>query len=142
MTESFDAKVTTDIHAPIDKVWDGITNPEIIAQYMGAQVTTDWEVGHPITWGWSIRGESFEDKGEILAVTKPHRLSTTHWSPFSGQADAPENYHVVTYDLAGAGDVTTLTLTQTNNPTQDAADAMARDGWEPMLQRLKEILEG
>ena len=34
-----------------------------------------------------------------------------------------------------------LTLTQGNSPTQEAADAMVENGWRPMLDVLKQIVE-
>jgi uncharacterized protein YndB with AHSA1/START domain len=142
MADSFNATVNIDIAAPAAKVWDGITNPEIIAQYMmGAHVATDWKVGHPITWAGEFNGQAFRDKGEVLVFDPPKRLSVTHWSPLSNVEDKPENYHVVTYDLSETGGVTTLKLTQSNNSSQEAADDMARDGWTPMLQTLKRVLE-
>jgi uncharacterized protein YndB with AHSA1/START domain len=143
MSNSYDAVVTLTIQAPIETVWDGLTDPAIIAKYMmGARVTTDWVTGHPITWSGSIEGKDYVDKGEIVAVEPPHLLRMTHWSPLSDAEDVPENYHVVTYRLEAHGKATTLTLTQSNNPTQAAADEMAANGWTPMLQTLKSTLEG
>jgi uncharacterized protein YndB with AHSA1/START domain len=142
MAKDFNATVSMEIDAPATKVWDGITNPDMIARYMmGARVDTDWRVGHPITWSGEIDGKRYQDKGEILVVEPLKRLSMTHWSPLSDADDVPENYHVVTYELAPVGDGTRLTLTQSNNPSQEAADAMAKNGWLPMLQTLKKLLE-
>lgn len=142
MTRTFDAKATIDIAAPIETVWNGITDPVTISRYMmGAKVRTDWGVGHAITWSGEMNGKPYEDKGEILAVEQPSRLQMSHWSPLSGVEDSPEHYHIVTYDLESTAAGTTLRLTQTNNPTPDAANEMAAKGWTPMLETLKEILE-
>ena len=58
-----------------------------------------------------------------------------------GSEDKPENYHTVTYELAGEDGKTTLTLTQDNNPSQEEADKMANDNWGPVLNGLKESVE-
>jgi hypothetical protein len=58
-----------------------------------------------------------------------------------GSEDKPENYHTVTYELAGDDGKTTLTLTQDNNPSQEEADTMADNNWGPVLNGLKEMVE-
>ena len=50
MTNTFVAKATITINAPTSRVWDALTKPDLIKQYLfGTQVTTDWRVGSPIT---------------------------------------------------------------------------------------------
>lgn len=142
MAKTFNAIVNIEINAPVAKAWDGITDPDIIRQYMhGTNVVTDWRVGSPIIWKGEWDGKSYEDKGTILAVEPQKLLKTTHWSPMSGSEDKPENYHTVLYELADNHGNTVLTLTQGNNPSQEAADNMAKNGWTPMLQILKTVLE-
>jgi activator of Hsp90 ATPase-like protein len=58
-----------------------------------------------------------------------------------GSDDKPENYHTVTYELAGDGGKTTLTLKQDNNSTKEEAEKMAKDNWGPVLQALKQTAE-
>ena len=109
------AQVTRTIHAPADRVWEALTTPELIADYMfGAKVESDWEVGAPIRMTGEYGGKTYHDKGEIRSFEPERRLSYTHWSDLSGAADAPENYHVVTYDLEPQGEATRVTLTQSN----------------------------
>ena len=142
MPRGFEAIKTLTIDAPPASVWDALTNPEKVRQYMhGTNLSTDWEVGSPITWRGEWKGQSYEDRGTVLEVEVEKRLKNTHWSPMGGSADRPENYHTVTYELAEAGGRTILTLTQDNNATQEEADMMAENNWGPMLQGLKEIAE-
>ena len=75
----------------------------------GSEIVTDWKVGSPILFRGTWEGKPFEDKGEILEVTPPTRMRVTHFSPLTGEADVPENYHEVRYDLAPAGDGTRVT---------------------------------
>lgn len=140
--QDFDAVVTIDINAPIAAVWDGITKPELIKQYMhGTDTATDWLTGSPVTWSGEWNGQAYEDKGVVLEVEPNTHLKYTHWSPMSGSEDKPENYHTVSLDLVEQGNSTKLTLTQSNNPSQEAADKMAQNAWGPMMQGLKKILE-
>ncbi len=142
MTRGFLAKNTVTIDAPRADVWDALTNPAKVRQYMhGTEMSTDWKKGSPITWKGEWKGKSYEDKGKVLEVDPERLLRYTHWSPMGGSDDKPENYHTLTYELAGNGGATTLTLTQDNNPTQEEADKMARDNWAPVLKGLKETAE-
>ena len=88
-------------------------------------LTTDWQVGSPITWQGEMNGKPYEDKGEVLEVDEPHRLSMTHYSPLMGQEDKPENYHTVTYTLTPTRDGrTTVTLEQDGNESAGAGRAV------------------
>ena len=137
------AAVSLDIRAPAERVWEALTDPDLVQRYFhGTRVTTDWRVGSAITWEGTWNGSAYQDKGQVLAFDPPRLLSTTHWSPLAGAEDRPENYHTVTYRLSEAGGVTTLTLHQTNNPSQEAADAMAQNGWLPILRGLRSLVEG
>lgn len=138
----YDAVVTVDVNAPIGAVWDAITKPELIKQYMhGANTQTDWVVGSRVTWSGEWNGKAYEDKGVVLVNEPIKKLSYTHWSPMGGSEDEPENYHTVTIELDDKNGSTTLTLTQSNNATQEAADSMAKNAWQPMMQELKKIVE-
>jgi uncharacterized protein YndB with AHSA1/START domain len=142
MSRGFDAIKRVTIDAPRAKVWDALTNPDKVKQYLhGTNLSTDWKVGSPISWKGEWKGQSYEDKGTILEVETGRLLKNTHWSPMSGSEDKPENYHTVTYELTDAGGKTVLTLTQDNNATQEDADKMAEDNWGPVLRGLKETAE-
>ncbi len=139
---TYDAVVTIEIEAPAEKVWEALVTPELVKEYLhGTTMETDWKVGNPITWSGEWKGQPYQDKGEVLAYEPPRMLRTTHWSPMSGTADTPENHHVVTHQLEETGGRTALTVTQSNNQTQEDADSMAEQGWKPILNGLKELVE-
>jgi len=139
MTRGFEAVKSVTIDAPKAAVWDALTRPEKVKQYMhGTEMSTDWKEGSSIRWKGEWKGKAYEDKGQVLEVQPQRRLSYTHWSPMGGSEDKPENYHTVTYELAGEDGKTTLTLRQDNNPTQEEADQMAENNWGPVLEGLKE----
>jgi len=143
VAETFQAQESVEIEAPPERVWQVLVEPDLVARYMhGTSLETDWQVGGPIVWRGEWQGHSYEDKGEVLAVEPPRQLAVTHWSPLTGDADEPANYHHVTYVIEPlAGGRSRLTLTHGNSPTQEAADAMIENGWRPMLQSLKEVAE-
>ncbi|HEY4303432.1 MAG TPA: SRPBCC domain-containing protein [Gemmatimonadaceae bacterium] len=136
------AHATTTISAPSDKVWDALTNPDTIKQYMmGATVTSDWKPGSPITWKGEMKGKPFEDKGKIQRVEPGRLLEYTHYSPISGEPDTPESYHLVTVTLSPDGQGTRVDLTQTKNPTE-AGQKHSEENWTQMLAGMKKIVEG
>ncbi|MFI5262048.1 MAG: SRPBCC domain-containing protein [Candidatus Limnocylindrales bacterium] len=142
MSRGFEAVKMVVIDANRAKVWEALTDPAKVMLYLhGTTMATDWTVGGPITWTGEWKGQSYRDKGRVLAFEPERLLRTTHWSPLGGSPDEPENYHTVTYELAGDGSTTILTLTQDNNATKEAADAMAENNWGPVLLALKEVAE-
>src|SRR4030088_3127962 len=113
MTKTFVAEKRITINAPVDAVWEALTDPALVKQYMhGTNMETSWEVGSPITWKGEWKGEAYEDKGTVLAVEAKKLLKTTHWSPMGGGEDKAENYRTVTYELAERAGETVLTLKQ------------------------------
>jgi len=143
MTRGYEAVNKVTINAPRADVWDALTNPEKVKKYMhGTEMSTDWKEGSPITWTGEWKGKPYQDKGEVLEIEPERVLKYTHWSPMGGSEDTPENYHTVTYELAGSDGTTTLTLRQDNNATQEEAEKMAKENWGPVLKGLKETAEG
>ena len=141
MENNFIAHASVDIVATRNKVWDALVNPETIKKYMfGTNVVTDWHQGSPITWKGEWQGKSYEDKGEIRRITPPHSIQYTHFSPLSGLPDKPENYHTVTIELSTEQHHTRISLSQDNNPTEQARQHSEKN-WEMMLESLKRLLE-
>jgi uncharacterized protein YndB with AHSA1/START domain len=140
--EDYIAKASTTIDAPIAKVWDAITNPEIIKQFMfGTDTVSEWKEGSPITWKGTWEGKPYEDKGVILKIEPERVLQYSHYSPLSGEPDVPENYHTLTYELASKGDQTLVTLAQDNNASEEEA-AHSQKMWDMMLASMKKVVEG
>jgi uncharacterized protein YndB with AHSA1/START domain len=122
-------------------VWDALTKPELIKQYLfGTDVTTDWKVGSPITYKGEWKGKPYEDKGKILEVEPGKRLVSTFWSSQAGLPDTPENYNTIRYELSPAGDGTRLTITQDNNADEEAA-SHSEQNWRTVLDGMKKLLE-
>ncbi|MBC7877922.1 MAG: SRPBCC domain-containing protein [Anaerolineales bacterium] len=141
MNETLTAKAVITIHAPASKVWEAITKAELIKQYLfGAEVTSDWKEGSPIMYKGVYQGKAYEDKGKVLKVQPEEALLITHWSPLSGTADSPENYHQVSYDLEAQRGGTRLTITQDNNATKEEQEQNSLF-WKTALDSIKKLLE-
>jgi uncharacterized protein YndB with AHSA1/START domain len=141
MNKKFVAEAVTTINAPASKVWDALTKPELIKQYLfGTDVISDWKVGSSIVYRGEWQGKPFEDKGKILEMEREKSLVSTHWSPLSGVPDTPENYHTVAYRLSGRDGKTEVTITQDNNATEEEK-VESEKNWRQMLEVLKKLLE-
>ncbi len=141
MNKGFVAQATVTIDAPTSRVWDALTKPELIQQYLfGTRVTTDWRVGSPITYEGTWQGKTYQDKGKVLQVEPGKLLVSTFWSALSGEPDVPENYKTVRYELSPAGGGTKLSVIQDNNATQEEADHSAGN-WKMVLDGMKKLLE-
>ncbi|MHB8086477.1 MAG: SRPBCC family protein [Dehalococcoidia bacterium] len=141
MSKGLIAKASINISSPISRVWEALTNPEVIKQYMfGTNVVSDWKEGSQILWKGEWQGKVYEDKGVILKL-EPHSLiQYSHFSPLSELPDAPENYHIVTIELSGKGPNTLVSLSQDNNSSENQREHSEKN-WEMMLVELKRILE-
>jgi uncharacterized protein YndB with AHSA1/START domain len=141
MNQNLIAKVEVIINAPINKVWEALTDPKIIKQYLfGTEVVTDWKVGSPIIWKGNWQGKTYKDKGKILQITPEKLLETTYWSGMAGLSDKPENYKKVTYQLREENGNTKLILTQDNNSTEEEK-IHSEQNWKMVLDGLKKLLE-
>ncbi len=141
MEKSYVAEASVTIHAPASRVWQALTDPQLIKQYMfGSEVVTDWKEGHPIVYKGMWQGKPFEDKGKVVKVEREKALVTTHWSPMSGTPDSPDNYHQVSYQLEPVTDGTRVTLRQDNNASEEEREHSSQN-WKMMLDNLKKLLE-
>lgn len=141
MDKNFTASTKIEINAPAEKVWEALTTPEMVKQYLfGTNVKSDWIEGSDITYSGEWEGKSYEDKGKILKVEKNKKFYSTYWSAMSGTEDKPENYDEVKYDLEENNGKTTLTLTQSNDRSQESVDHSIKN-WEMVLGKMKEIIE-
>jgi uncharacterized protein YndB with AHSA1/START domain len=141
MKHSYAAKKSVVVNAPAAKVWQALTRPEMVKQYLfGTDLTADWRVGGALTYRGQWEGKPYEDKGTVLAFQPEKLLKTTYFSSFSGLEDRPENYNTVTYKLSEKKGRTTLAVSQDNNRTRESAEHSAKN-WAMVLDALKKMLE-
>jgi uncharacterized protein YndB with AHSA1/START domain len=141
MKPLFIARATTLILAPASKVWEALTDPKLIQQYLfGTEVSTDWQVGSPITYKGQWQGKAYEDKGLVLENEPGKLLVSTFWSSLSGVPDLPDNYQTVRYELYPEPGGTRLTIVQDNNASREEA-AHSEQNWNMVLSGIKKLLE-
>lgn len=139
------AQVEKVINASPGQVWKSLTTPEDLKKFFfGADVESSWEMGGPIRLKGEYKGRAYEDKGEILRAEVPHVLSFSQWSSLSGQPDMNENYHVLTFTLAPAGEKTRITLSQANlvggaKPSDLEHRADYEKNWNMVLDGLAKL---
>ena len=129
------------IKASPTKVWDALTNPELIKQWLfGTNVISDWNVGSPIYFTGEWQGTEYKDKGTILQLEKEKVFQYNYWSGFSGLPDSIEYYSIITFTLEPTSKGTQLNLTQSNFPTETGYEHSDKN-WDTVLQVMKTVIE-
>ncbi len=140
MQNTFTAKSSITINTTADKVWQALTEPAMVKQYLfGTDVKTDWQVGSPITYSGLWDGKPYEDKGTVVKNEPEKLLVTTYWSAAFGE-NIPENQRTVSYEISPAEAGTTLTITQDNAKTEEERDHSQKN-WDMVLNSIKKLLE-
>lgn len=128
------------INAPVEKLWDALTNPDLVKQYLfGAKQETDWKVGSGIIWTGEYEGTAYLDKAVVKEFIPNKKLSYSYLSSWSGLEDKPDNYLLVMYELQQVQAAVLLTITQSNYDAEKATHAL--DYWAGVTQRLKKLIE-
>lgn len=135
------AKSSTTINAPANKVWQALTDPAMIKEWLfGTDTHSDWKKGSSITYTGEWEGKPYTDKGVIVDIIPDKLLHTTYLSGMSGKEDIPENYNNVIYELQEADGRTLVTITQDNIGTEKEKEHMHQN-WSLVLNNMKTMLE-
>ena len=141
MNEDLRTEESITIDAPIAKVWEALTTPDLIRRwFLGVRTETDWQPGSPIVHRGEYQGKPYEDTGTILEFEPPNRLVHTHWSPVSGLPNVPENHERIAWELKESAGGTELTIKESNLPSEEAK-ATSEKSWRMVLENLKGLLE-
>ena len=140
MQTHFKIHYKTVINAPLEKVWDALTNPEIVKQYFfGTELLTNWEVGSDIVFQGEWEGQKYKDTGEVLEYSHNEKLAYSYLSNWSGKEDKPENNLWVCYEVKPIDNGTELTISQTNYDEERAKHSEAN--WASLIDGMKKIIE-
>ena len=130
----------TKINAPVDKVWEALTNPELVKQYLfGSTLKTSWKIGDAITWTGEFNGQSFKDKGTILEFEPKKKITYSYFSSWSELEDVPENYLYVKNEITEKDGFTELIITQSNYDEEKAKHS--KKNWEIVANEIKKLVE-
>jgi uncharacterized protein YndB with AHSA1/START domain len=130
------------IHAPIQRVWDALLDPDFTVQYFhGTRFESDFEPGS----GYRnvLPGDRDAVDGVIEEIEPPHRLVMT-WHVLYDVALASEPPSRVEWNLTEANDdgsVTRVTLRHGDLAMSPMTWQHVRLGWVEILDGLKTLLE-
>ena len=135
---------TIHINASPSIIWEALIDPDTWSQWSSPHktsiVTSDYQLGSPITFTGTWDRRKYLDKGVILAFDPEKHLSYNMWSKLSRLPDEPENYTVVDFTLTPTQSGTTLTLTHSNFQNYTIY-GHANFYWPTALHRIKNLLE-
>ena len=141
MSTSQEIKKERQIKASSQKVWDILTHPDNIEKWLyGTRVKTDWKPDSDIIFSFTWNGKEYNDKGTVLEFEPEKRFSYNYWSELSGIPNKPENYSVITFELAPDDTGTLLKLTHTNFATKTMYEH-SDSNWEEALNLIKTLSE-
>jgi uncharacterized protein YndB with AHSA1/START domain len=133
--------VKQEINAPLSKVWQALTDPAQIKQYLfGTNASSDWKKGSSITYSGEWNGKAYTDKGTIIEIIPDRLLHTTYFSGMSGKEDKPENYANVIYRVEPHGTGTIVSIEQDNIDNEEGQEHM-KQNWGMVLDSMKKLLE-
>lgn len=128
------------IKAPLEKVWEALTSPEIVKQYFfDTDLVTTWEIESPIYFQGEWEGQKYQDKGKVLEYEHNKRLAFSYLSNWSGKEDLSENYLWVSYEVEPDGNYTVLTIHQTNYDEERAKHS--EKNWASVVNEMKKNVE-
>ena len=141
MANKLSVKTGININAPVSKVWQALTDPAMIKEYLfGTNTISDWKKGSSITYSGVWEGKQYEDKGKIIDIVPGQLLHTTYFSGMSGKEDKPENYANVIYEVTPQNGSTMVTITQDNIEDEKGVEHLKKN-WEMVLDGMKKLLE-
>jgi len=142
MNKNLQSSHSIEIKASPGKVWEVLTNPSKIAQYLyGTKTETDWQIGSPISFSGEYEGMTYADKGIVMANVKDKLLAYDYWSGFSGLEDIPENYCEVSYHILDKQDGSVkFTWQQIGFKDEDSLEH-SNSGLPSLLEQIKKIAE-
>ena len=139
--ETYTVEKTISIDAPINKVFEALTDSEQIIQYYPLEeVVSDWRVGSEIVAKGSIEGQSFTDYGKIDSLVPNKEFQYTYWSTNHGTERTPENYLTICYTFSEIDKGTALNLKQKNIKSKQMYSQML-NVWDFLLSNLKSFVE-
>ncbi|GLS85971.1 activator of HSP90 ATPase [Cypionkella aquatica] len=138
-TEKTSFVYVTYIAATPEKVFAAITKPEIARRYWGHENVSDWVPGAAWQHVRDNDARPVEIVGQVVEVVAPTRLVIT-WAGAS-QAENPDAYSRVTFDIAQDGDRVRLTVSHDELELGSGMASGVSKGWPLVLSSLKSYLE-
>lgn len=122
-----------------EKVFEAITTPDITRQFWGHENVSDWKPGSKWQHIRANKDRPVEIVGQVVEISPPSRLVTT-WAAES-QADDPDSYSRVTYEIEDYGSMVRLTVIHDELEAGSGMAAGISKGWPLVLSSMKSFLE-
>ncbi|HLP14563.1 MAG TPA: SRPBCC domain-containing protein [Flavobacteriales bacterium] len=109
------------IHAPVSNVWNAITNPIVMKQWIydtEVEISSSFEKGSSFILKGDLHGMSFENKGRIWEFEPQQRFIYDYVSSLSGPDQDELDATFVHFELESRGEYTLLKLTVENARTE------------------------
>jgi len=132
-------RYVTYIRASAEQLWDGLTNPEFMAQYwFGMHAESIWEVG--ADWRLVFADGRLADTGEVLEAAPPHRLVLKWRNEFRHELKE-EGFSRCVFEIEEMPGAVKLTVTHTIPVVESKFIAGVANGWPRIISNLKSLLE-
>lgn len=134
---------STEIHAPIEKVWSAITDSKKFGEWFGARIDQNFKAGELSSWQMITPGhEHFKWETRIKKI-KPMTYFSMTWpcGAEQGQDETEKNWTLVEFQLEETITGTKVTITESNfeNVPENRRSQAFRDntgGWEHQIKNL------
>jgi uncharacterized protein YndB with AHSA1/START domain len=141
-------------NAPIDKVWEAFTTPEILARWWSPEGMTNYHASTDVRVGGEFRycfksseGKEYWGKGTYQTITRPVKLAyIDDFTDAEGNPVPPSFYGIpgdeilsslVTFSFTADGVRTHMTISM-DSPYDDAMTESMKQGWNSMFDKLRE----
>lgn len=130
-----DFMMETFIRTTPDKLWEALTDPELITRYhfAHAAVHGNFAAGEPYEYKFADGSSMLS--GEIISADPPRRLEMSFLPGWLGP-NAAKSRHV--YDIEATGELSKLTIRHYDLPENQHG---VREGWAKIAASLKSYLE-
>ena len=132
-------RIERELHlkAPVERVWQVITDPEYVVRWLGEKAEIDLRPGGAAVFGWDGHGDGH---ARVERVDPPH-VFAFRWMREEGVPYDPEGVStLVEFTLSPDGDGTRLRLVESGFTDQAYLEDNA-GGWEVELADLVTFLE-
>jgi uncharacterized protein YndB with AHSA1/START domain len=142
-------RIEREIHvdAPIEVVWEVLTDPQHVAGWFGDIAEIDLRPGGKITHAWAEDPAGHTERGAVEKV-EPPRYFSYRWIRGDETEAREDNSTLVEFTLTPEGDGTRLRVVESGFSKLDRPeDEQERDaeghrvGWEHELGELREYAE-
>lgn len=128
------------VQASPQRIFDVLTKRELIKLWQyGRVVTTDWQVGSPITFRSEGQGRAgaAEERGTILDIRPNELIKYSLFTPTTGLEERPENYSITSYVITPDNGQASIKIIQEDNRPSGFTPATLK----PILAALKNVAE-